>query len=260
MTERRTRAPSGTALRPRKGHGKTTVVTIVDRVTAAITDHRLPPGTKLGEEYLCGIFGVSRTIVRQALGRLADEKLVVLERGRGASVAQPSQKEAKDVFEARRVVECAIIAKVAQSATAADVAKLRAQSRREHAAVGAGTLYTGTPKGTQFLSQFHALIAAIAGNDVLAELLHALSSRTSIIERYYDTTMSPADSAGEHAALLASIERHDPESASRLMAEHLAHIEACLHLRPPAALPADVGSVLADEPSDRQPVGPASRG
>ncbi len=247
MAERRTRAPSGTALRPARGRGKTNVVTIVDRVSAAITDHRLPPGTRLGEEYLCGIFGVSRTIVRQALLRLADEKLVVLQRRRGASVAQPSEKEAKDVFEARRVVECAIIAKVARTATAADIAKLRAQTRREHAAVAAGTLYTGTPKGTQFLSQFHALIADIAGNSVLAELLHALSSRTSVIERYYDTTMTPADSAGEHAALLASIEGHDPESASRLMAQHLAHIESCLHLRRADTSTVDVGSVLGDD-------------
>jgi DNA-binding GntR family transcriptional regulator len=219
---------------------------IVERVTAAITDHRLPPGTKLGEEYLCGIFAVSRTIVRQALVRLADEKLVTLERGRGASVVEPSEVEARDVFEARRVVECAIVSKVARIATAADIARLRAQSRREHAAVAAGTLYTGTAKGTQFLSQFHDLIADIAGNQVLAELLHALASRTSVIERFFETSMTPVCSAEEHVALLASIERHDPEAASRLMAEHLAHIESCLRLPDSAPSAVDIQSVLSE--------------
>jgi len=230
MTERKTRQPSGVALRHSRSTGRVTTALIVERITAAITNHRLPPGTKLGEEYLCGIFGVSRTKIRQALVRLADERLVSLERGRGASVTQPSAEEARDVFEARRVVECAIVAKVARTATPKQIAKLRAQSRKEHAAVAAGTLYTGTTKGTQFLSQFHSLIADLAGNRVLAELLQVLAYRTSIIERYFETTMTPACSAEEHATLLASIERHDPEAAAQLMSQHLAHIESCLQV------------------------------
>jgi len=249
MPDRHTQPPSGTALRPSKAPGRVTVDSIVERVAAAITDHRLPPGTRLGEEYLCGIFRVSRTKVRQALQRLADGKLVTLERGRGASVVQPSEEEARDVFEARRVVECAIIAQVARGATAADIARLRAQNRREHAAVAAGTLYTGTPKGTQFLSQFHSMIAEVGGNHTLAELLQVLASRTSIIECNFNTSMTSACSADEHLALLESIERHDPEAATRLMAEHLSHIENCLHLRWTGRRDVDMHAILSEDPT-----------
>lgn len=67
---RAARRPTRTALRQGRAPANATVNVIFERIEAAITEHRLPPGTKLGEEYLCGIFGVSRTKVRQALFRL----------------------------------------------------------------------------------------------------------------------------------------------------------------------------------------------
>ena len=84
---------------------------IVARIAEAIAAHKLPPGTKLGEEALGEIFGVSRTKIRQALFQLAGDKLVTLIPGRGAFVAQPSVREAREVFEARRVIESSIVAR-----------------------------------------------------------------------------------------------------------------------------------------------------
>jgi Bacterial regulatory proteins, gntR family len=57
---------------------------IVGAVTRAIVEHRLLPGAKLVEQKLGDRFGVSRTIVRQALFRLSQLKLVRLEPARGA--------------------------------------------------------------------------------------------------------------------------------------------------------------------------------
>lgn len=222
-----------------------TVDSIFERIEAAITEHRLPPGTKLGEEYLCGIFGVSRTKVRQALFRLADEKLVTLLPRRGAFVACPDEQEARDVFEARRYVECAIIAKFARIATPQQIARLRAQHLKEQAAVAEHTLYIGTARGTRFLGQFHFMIAELAGNRVLTELLHELTARTAVIEILYDSTMTPECSAAEHEELLDCIERGDPEAAARCMAEHLTHIERCLHLRPVSNEAVDLRTVLS---------------
>ena len=76
---------------------------IYERLMAAIFEHRLPPGTKLGEESLAAIFGVSRARIRRVLPRLAHDGVVHLEPNRGAFVAKPTVQEARDVFEARRV-------------------------------------------------------------------------------------------------------------------------------------------------------------
>jgi DNA-binding GntR family transcriptional regulator len=67
--------------RPRKfadGGGSVSTETIVERITTSVIEQRLPLGAKLGEEKLCAVFGVSRTMVRQALNRLARGQLVVL--------------------------------------------------------------------------------------------------------------------------------------------------------------------------------------
>ena len=72
---------------------------------SAATLCRLLPGAKLVEQKLGDRFGVSRTIVRQALFRLSQLKLVRLEPARGAFVAEPSIEEAREVFAVRRMVE-----------------------------------------------------------------------------------------------------------------------------------------------------------
>ena len=84
---------------------------IYERIWTAIVDHSLPPGTKLTEDRLGEIFGVGRTRIRQVLFQLAHEGVVTLQHNRGAFVAQPSVREAREVFEARRAIEWAVIAR-----------------------------------------------------------------------------------------------------------------------------------------------------
>ena len=64
---------------------------IYERLVAAIFEHRLAPGMKLGEEGLAAVFGVSRARIRAVLPRLAHEGLVTLEPNRGAFVTQPTE-------------------------------------------------------------------------------------------------------------------------------------------------------------------------
>jgi len=219
--------------------------TIVERISAAIVERRLPPGTKLKEEHLGNIFGVSRTKIREALFRLAGEKLVTLSPGRGALVAQPSVREARDVFEARKMLECAIVDKFARVATAEQIECLRKQIACEQKALASDNLQTGTPGGTRFLGEFHFLIADLLGNQVVAELLRELASRTSLIEVLYESSMTPACSAQEHLDLLATVENRDAAAAVALMAAHLEHIESCLHLKESEEQAVDLVAVLA---------------
>src|SRR5215469_17193961 len=87
---------------------------IAERIRAAILEHRLPPGAKLTEAQLCEVFGVKRGPIRQALAQLATDHLVDLEPNRGAFVASPSLQEVHEVFEMRRIIELAVIERIAQ--------------------------------------------------------------------------------------------------------------------------------------------------
>ena len=80
-----------------------------ERMVSAILDHRLLPGTKLGEDRLATAFGVSRTRIRPVLVRLASEQVVTLTPNRGAAVAQPTVQEAREVFEVRRMIEPTLV-------------------------------------------------------------------------------------------------------------------------------------------------------
>ena len=82
----------------------------------AITEHTLRPGTKLREEELAEAFGVSRTRIRELLFRLNHLGIVDLPPRRTALVAKPTEKEAREVFHARRVLEMGIVSEVAAKA------------------------------------------------------------------------------------------------------------------------------------------------
>src|SRR3989344_5104122 len=99
---------------------------IVDALTRAIVEHRLQPGTKLAEQKLADHFGVSRTLVRQALFQLAQNRLVTLEPARGAFVSTPSVEEARQVFAVRRMLETEMTRAFVQSVTPAKIKALRA--------------------------------------------------------------------------------------------------------------------------------------
>src|SRR4029078_423107 len=72
---------------------------------AAILSHATVPGMKLREDELGDVYSVSRTIIRSALQALAHDRLVTLEPNRGGLCAQPPQREAREVFEARALIE-----------------------------------------------------------------------------------------------------------------------------------------------------------
>ncbi len=220
-----------------------TTETIAERLGAAITEHRLPPGTRLVEESLGEVFGVSRTKVRQALFQLARAKLVTMASGRGACVARPGVREAREIFEARRVIERALAWRFTQVASAAQIARLREHIEKERTALAAGD----SGAGTRLSGEFHLLIADMSGNSVLAELLRELVSRTSLIIVLYGSTLPASCSADEHAELLAKIEGRDAEGALRLMAHHLDHIERGLNLREEEQPTVDLRAALAEK-------------
>lgn len=213
------------------------------RVVEAILDQRLLPGTRLAEDRLGQAFGVSRTRIRQVLIRLASEQLVTLAPHRGATVATPGVQEAREVFEARQLVEPPLLRRFIERADAAALEALGALLAQEEAARAAGQ----QRRAVRLSGEFHLRIAEGSGQRTLARMLRELVSRTSLVLMAYGRSApeSPACGCAEHRALLAAIRLRDPQAATELMARHLQHLEAQLHLEPPADAPVDFATLFA---------------
>ena len=201
---------------------------IVESITAAIGERRLMPGTKLAEQKIADIFKVSRTLVRQALNQLSRDKLVTLEPARGARVAEPSVEEARQVFEVRHMLEAAMVKRAATELTTAQIGELRSHLHDEQAAVQR----TDVSGRTRLLADFHVVLARMLGNEVLAEMLADLVTRSSLIALMYQSAHSAEHSFDEHVAIVDALEKRDARAAVRLMDDHLHNVERNLKLDP----------------------------
>ena len=215
---------------------------IADAITTAIVERRLMPGTKLAEQPIADIFKVSRTLVRQALNQLSRDRLVTLAPARGAFVAMPSVEEARQVFELRSMIETAMARQLCQSITDAQLAALRAHLHDECEAIAR----TDVPGRTRLLADFHVLLARQLGNEVLAQTLADLLSRSSLIALMYQSSHSAEHSQAEHGLIVEALQRRDAETAVALMAQHLASVERNLHLHPRTP---DLAAVLRPGPA-----------
>jgi DNA-binding GntR family transcriptional regulator len=199
---------------------------IVDALTKAIVEHRLHPGTKLAEQKLADHFGVSRTLVRQALFQLAQKKLIRMEPAKGAFVATPSSDEARQVFAARRMIELEMTRTFVR-----EITPFRLKALKEHVAQERAAVERGDVAGrTELLGDFHVRMAELLGNQVLSQLLSELISRCALITLMYQTSRAAEHSADEHAAILKAMTAKDEALAVRLMDEHLRHVESNLTL------------------------------
>jgi DNA-binding GntR family transcriptional regulator len=206
----------------------TTTSFIVESLTKAIVEHRLQPGAKLVEQKLADQFGVSRTLVRQALYRLSQNRLIKIEPARGAFVAAPSEAEAKQVFEVRRMLEAGMVRAFVETAKASDIKALQAHMTQEKLAVQRGDV----PGRTELLGDFHVRMAKLMGNDVLAHLLLDLLSRSALITLMYQTSTAAAHSHDEHEAIMKAIKARDADQAVALMDAHLRNVEQALNFNP----------------------------
>ena len=194
---------------------------IVQALTKGIVEHRLQPGSKLAEQKLADHFGVSRTLVRQALLQLSQHQLVTLEPARGAFVAAPSVTEARQVFAVRRMLESEMVRTFAQQVTPPKIRALKEHLAREKLAVQR----EDAPGRTELLGNFHVRIAELMGNDVLAQLLSQLIARCALITLMYQSSRAAEHSSDEHVEIVKALAARNEALAVRLMHEHLINVE-----------------------------------
>lgn len=220
--------------------GGASVDEIADRILAAIWEHRLPPGTKLVEEKLASVFGVSRTKIRLALGKLSHDSILTVEPNRGTYVASPSVEQTRQLFAARRVVEACVVQSLAATARKDQIERLRrstaleaeARARNDRRAI------------IRLSGEFHLLLAETLANDFLAKYMRELTSLTCLAIALYDSPGIPSCPHHEHDAIIDALERHDGAAAAALMVEHLEHVEQTLRLEIPSGAEIDFEAVF----------------
>ncbi|KVP56391.1 GntR family transcriptional regulator [Burkholderia ubonensis] len=193
---------------------------IAERIRTAILEHRLAPGAKLTEAQLCDVFGVKRGTIRQALALLATDRLVDLEPNRGAFVASPTLQDVHEVFEMRRIIELAVVERLATGPGAKRLKGVAALIDKERKAFERRDV----PAWIRLSGEFHTALAALMGNATLSACLDGLVARSTLMSALYESHGRSPCSFDDHGAILVALEAGDAKRAAELMAHHLQHV------------------------------------
>ncbi|WP_312223777.1 GntR family transcriptional regulator [Rhizobium rhizoryzae] len=195
-------------------------------LATAIGEGALKPGTKILEDAIADHFGVSRTVVRGALGVLESDHLLERKRNRGTFVAEPGIEEAKALFEARRKIEHAILDLVMSRATTEQLDALeKLTDEEEH------IHHHGDEKSKTVLSgKFHIVLAELGGNAVMTEMLSKIVARLSLVMALYEEDKKDDCGADHHRMIVTALKAKDVAKAQQLMDHHLADIEGRVRL------------------------------
>ncbi|MBB3639408.1 MULTISPECIES: GntR family transcriptional regulator [Variovorax] len=210
------------------------------RIVEAVMAQKLAPGSRLGEQQLAMLFDCSRTIVREALTRLAARGIVTVSARRGWFVIEPSQDEAREAFEARRVIELGLIRSVGKIEKTA-LRQLKAHLQREKAALKESDV----GNRSFLLGDFHVCLAECLGNTLLADTLRDYTARTTLIAMLYQSTHDAVQSCEDHVRIVAALERGDHAAAEALMAEHIGTVQSALRVQAPSDPLAQLRDALA---------------
>lgn len=200
-----------------------------ETLVEAVLSHQLPPGTRLVESPLCEAFGVNRTLLRRVFVQLANEKVIELQRNRGAVVAEPSREEMRQVFEARRLLEGAVLQTLGERAQDGKyLASVRKLVCEEHKAYLQGE----RSRWVRLSGEYHLHLTSLLGNAELDAMLKSLVTRTTLMKALYDSPGRSSCSFDEHNAILDALEAGDVDLARQRMADHLNDAERKLRQEP----------------------------
>jgi len=242
LTIKKSRANGRATEAEKLGGGKTPESQIYLKIHAAIAGHRLLPGARLVEDQLSEVFGVSRTRIRSVLHSLARDKVVTLQRNRGAVVAYPTVKEAKEVFAARRLIEVALARDIVRAVDDKALKRLRSHIKKEQQ----GERSQNRALELRASHEFHTLLAEIVGNRVIIEFLRELMARSSLITAIYERPDVSSCSHLAHMHLIKCIERRDAAGLAAAMLQHLDKIESDLMLFEREETVTDLKAAFAD--------------
>ena len=185
-------------------------------------------GARLGEVELAERLGVSRTPVREALGRLAAEGLVEIIPNRGARVTSWTVAELEGVFDLRTALEPRLTALSVPHATEADVAALDELAQ--------AMVDVGTPGPDQDLDaivplnrEFHGRLVTLADQPAMASALAGAIHAPIVLRNFhtYDEA-SLRRSLAHHVEIVAAVRAGDPAWAKAVMTAHIRNARAVM--------------------------------
>jgi DNA-binding GntR family transcriptional regulator len=185
-----------------------------------IVEWRLPPGTVLGEVEQSERLGVSRTPLREALGRLTAEGLAAPHSGRGVVVTAISLDHAEELFELRTALECQAASLAARRGKPEDFGRLRQEFD------SAASLLRGDDPDRHgyygLVTRLDAAIDEAAANIYLSQALKNLRVHLVRIRRLAkDNPARLLAAAGEHARIAGAIAEGDSQLAAAATLLHL---------------------------------------
>ncbi|WP_328659634.1 GntR family transcriptional regulator [Streptomyces sp. NBC_00334] len=183
-------------------------------------------GSRLTEELLARRYGVSRVPVREALRTLEAEGFVVTRRHAGACVAEPTEREAADLLEARALLEPLGASRAARRHTEAHLKVLRGLVK-----LGQERARQGTGEDLRSLGGwFHETLAQATGSPSLTALLTQLHHKIAWMY-VVEAQSGPVEYWAEHGAIVDAVARGDGERARALMALHTERSASAHRLR-----------------------------
>lgn len=203
---------------------------------------RVRAGTKLGEQHLAEIFGVSRERMRKVLHRLGHERLLRIERNRGAFAIDPDLGEARTIYEARRILEGGIVAHLAEALDDAGRERLARHIAAEAAAREEGDRFTSV----RLSAEFHTVLGELTGNPMIVRPLRELVARTMMLVAFYEPDAAVACQCDEHRAVFRALAAGERARAVRAMTTHLSLVETRLRPRTCEPVAAPLEEVLRE--------------
>jgi DNA-binding GntR family transcriptional regulator len=188
------------------------------RLKERILDGDLAPGERLVEAHLAEELELSRTPVREALGRLSVEELIARDENGSLIVRVPSPREVNEIYLIREVLDGLAARLAAERITAPEmiVAETAIDLFRE----GQDTDDTGAAIGANIA--FHDMLYEATGNDRLIRMGQALNDFVRLVSRQpMSTPARRGEIADEHEAVVAAVRDRDGDLAERLMREHV---------------------------------------
>lgn len=183
----------------------------------AIQKGELKPGARMREVDLAGSLGISRTPVREALGRLISEGLVVNDKVRGMIVAELDHGEVNELYAMREVLEGTAARFAAQHASEVEISILLELVERDR------QLTSEQPADLVANNRlFHDTLYRAAHNRYLVKTLNTLRETMALLGQTTLMQIGRSEKAiDEHAAIVRAIQNRDPEAADNAAREHI---------------------------------------